>query len=472
MSIQFACACGQQLAAREEYAGQRVKCTACGEVQTVPGGAPELPPESAPAPELIRFHFSCGQVCQARAEFAGRNTRCPRCSTVLTIPVGTITAQAPGPRRSSAVQADEPIGRVADRRPDSDEDLEADDRPRRQRSIRKKSKRWVWIAVAAGLLLVGGVIGLWLLLRGGIDSDFDLVPRDAQFVYTMRPADAVDSPLGKKLMGRLGPMVQANLEEVEKRLGLGLKDAERVTFVMPDFEKPEEFWVIVHTGKAYDKDKILALMPDADEKSHDGKKYYHRKFTDFALHFYSRRIVVLATEKGLKQCLDRKWARSGPLDEALEHASKKKNQLVMALNVPPGGVDKFLRQLPPDQRQMKFLSDLKTAYITMAVKDDIDVEMGLTFPDAERASQAEKAYNEYLAEAKKNLPKLREQMQQAFQLFGLRSTDRLMKEWEKQFGAKPTRNGKTLTTTGHLEGSVLLEIVDEVMRLGGGGRRR
>src|SRR5262245_3469800 len=234
MSIQFACACGQQLAAREEYAGQRVKCTACGEVQTVPGGAPELPPESAPAPELIRFHCSCGQVCQARPEFAGRNTRCPRCSTILTIPIGSITAQAPAPRRSSAVQADEPVGRVGVRRPDHDEDdLEADDRPRRQRSIRKKSKRWVWVAVAAGLLLVGGGIGLWLLLRGGIDSDFDLVPRDAQFFITMRPADAIDSPLGKKFMNRLGPNVQANLDMAEKQFGLGLKDLERITLVMP-----------------------------------------------------------------------------------------------------------------------------------------------------------------------------------------------------------------------------------------------
>ena len=170
MSIQFACACGQQLAAREEYAGQRVKCTACGEVQTVPGGARELPPERAPAPELIRFHCSCGQICQARPEFAGRNTRCPRCSTILTIPVGSITAQVPQPRRSSALRAEEPIGRIGDRRPDHDEDDldDADDRPRRRRRSAKKSKKWVWVAVAAGLLLVGGAIGLWLWLSSEI----------------------------------------------------------------------------------------------------------------------------------------------------------------------------------------------------------------------------------------------------------------------------------------------------------------
>ncbi len=62
MSIQFACSCGQQLAAREEHAGKRVKCTACGEVQTVPGGARELPPTRALAPEFIQFQCSCGQI--------------------------------------------------------------------------------------------------------------------------------------------------------------------------------------------------------------------------------------------------------------------------------------------------------------------------------------------------------------------------------------------------------------------------
>src|SRR5262245_8825951 len=180
MSIQFACACGQNLAAREEHAGKRVKCTACGEIQTVPGGARELPPERATTPELIQFHCSCGQICQAKPEFAGRNTRCPRCSTVLTIPAAGITGGAPAVARTASLQAERPVARVS-RRPAEDEE-EADDldnRPRRRRRSTKKSKAWIWIAVAAGLLLVGGGIGLWLLLSGGISSDFDLVPRDA-----------------------------------------------------------------------------------------------------------------------------------------------------------------------------------------------------------------------------------------------------------------------------------------------------
>jgi phage FluMu protein Com len=102
MTIKFACACGQQLAARDEFAGKRVKCTACGGVRTVPG------PAAREAGEMIRFSCSCGQVCQARSEFAGRNTKCPRCATVLTIP-GEAEA---GPPRRAAIRAEAPAPRA------------------------------------------------------------------------------------------------------------------------------------------------------------------------------------------------------------------------------------------------------------------------------------------------------------------------------------------------------------------------
>src|SRR5947207_14163598 len=85
MSIQFACKCGQLLAAREEHAGMQVRCSACGAVATVPAVA--KPPRPAPATaETIRFECDCGQVLQARPEHAGKQTRCPGCGKTLSIP--------------------------------------------------------------------------------------------------------------------------------------------------------------------------------------------------------------------------------------------------------------------------------------------------------------------------------------------------------------------------------------------------
>src|SRR5262249_34916195 len=164
---------------------------------------------------------------------AGRNTRCPRCSTILTIPATGITDEAPAPRRSAAIQADEPITR-ADHRATPEEDFE-DDRPRRRI---EKSRKGVWIAVAAaGLLLGGGGLGLWLWLRGGISSDFDLVPRDAQGFVTLRVADALDTPSGKKFLDPMGEKQLKELERLEGKLGITRKEIERVTLVYPDFEK-------------------------------------------------------------------------------------------------------------------------------------------------------------------------------------------------------------------------------------------
>ena len=53
MTIRFACACGQELAAREEYSGKKVRCTSCGEVVAVPAGGPAR--TTAAPGGMIRF---------------------------------------------------------------------------------------------------------------------------------------------------------------------------------------------------------------------------------------------------------------------------------------------------------------------------------------------------------------------------------------------------------------------------------
>src|SRR5437879_6373645 len=55
MAIRFKCACGQELQAREEHAGRKTRCPACGADMTVPQPSTEV--QAAPrrdAPELVR----------------------------------------------------------------------------------------------------------------------------------------------------------------------------------------------------------------------------------------------------------------------------------------------------------------------------------------------------------------------------------------------------------------------------------
>ncbi|MBI1917777.1 MAG: DUF1559 domain-containing protein [Planctomycetes bacterium] len=457
MSIRFACACGQELTAREEFVGQRVKCSVCGEVQTVPGEAGPSPAR-APAPAFIRFHCSCGQACQAKTEYAGRNTRCPRCSTILTIPAGGITAEPPAPRHPAALQADEPVRSSTRRSAPEEDDLEAN-RLRRRRSV-KKSKRWVWLTAAAVLLLAGGGLGLWLLLRSGTSSDFDLVPRDAQGFVTLRVADILDSPLGKKLFDRLGKQQAQWLEIVEKKIGLSLKDIERVTTVCKNLEQ-KEIWVIIQTTKACDKDKILSAMVGAEEKSYDGKKYYHNNFSGTAIHFYSRRVMVLGEEKGLKACLDLKSPKSGPLDEALKAASKSKNQFAAAINLPSSALADARKKLSGKQEKYRPLLELTTAYAVAAIKEDIEWELGVDFPDKDKARDAEKVTNDGLQELKKELANKEKEIRDGIRLLGLGDPDRALDQ-TRQFLEQltPRASDRTVSLNWKVKGTEMLEGVE------------
>jgi hypothetical protein len=51
MPIQFMCSCGRKLQAREEHAGRRVKCPACGAETTVPGPEDAVQPREAVEPK-------------------------------------------------------------------------------------------------------------------------------------------------------------------------------------------------------------------------------------------------------------------------------------------------------------------------------------------------------------------------------------------------------------------------------------
>src|SRR5262249_24004629 len=142
MAIRFVCECGQQLSAREEYAGKRVKCTACQTLLIVPSPEDEAPapkrsPQaSAKPPAMIRFICECGRQMQAKAEFAGKKTKCTGCGTLLIIPdledEEPAEEEAPPPRRRESIQSSRP-SRGSSRAGRDDDDDERDERPRRRR---------------------------------------------------------------------------------------------------------------------------------------------------------------------------------------------------------------------------------------------------------------------------------------------------------------------------------------------------
>lgn len=68
----------------------------------------------------VRFACQCGMQLQAKEEFAGRQMRCPKCKAVLTIPqpagaAAAPTAAAPAPVSTAAAASPAPATRPAPR---------------------------------------------------------------------------------------------------------------------------------------------------------------------------------------------------------------------------------------------------------------------------------------------------------------------------------------------------------------------
>jgi hypothetical protein len=473
MTITFTCGCGRQLAAADENAGQRVRCGACGGIQTVPDGRAASRWVAEPAP-MIRFACTdCGQTCQARPEFAGRNTRCPGCDRVLTIPSGTATvaeAAETSPRPSPFLRTERPLPQPQGRSRFQEEDQEQDedDRPRRRRSIKKKSRTWLWLGLAgAALVLAGGGVALWLLLRGSVSSDFDLVPRDAQAFATVRVADLLKSPLGKKVMDKLHQEIAAPLQEWQNKAGLALTDIDRVTVVLVDAEK-QIFWIIVQTSKPIDRDKSLREVGNPAEKTHQGKKYYVKG--DMSLTFIHNRLLVLGSEQGIQRCLGLpRKPKSGPLDDALRAASKGKVQFAAGGHLPPELASQARASLERQEGAKvwveKFapLFDIRTIYLTAAVGEDIDYELTLTFPDSAKAKKGEAALNDGLSMIRGLLPFGRMALQQ--QGMAAKEVDDALAQAQKGLEQmKPKQSGSAVSMTFRASGSDLLKSIDDAKK--------
>src|SRR5262249_37577271 len=177
------------------------------------------------------------------------------------------------------------------------------------------------------------------------------------------------------------------------------KDLERVTVVFMDTKNPD-FWVIVKTTKPYDKEKSLSLIKQEEgrleEKSYDGKQYYVGREAAFC--FYSKDVIVIAqSAKLLEKCLSLpKKPKSGPLDDALEAASKRRNQFAAGFNVPSDLVDPFRNKMPQQAEPFKPFLNVKSGYMTVSITKDIEFEVSAAFSDKDQAKKAESAIGDLI----------------------------------------------------------------------------
>jgi hypothetical protein len=90
MSIRVACICGKQYNLKDEFAGRRAKCPACGAVIAVPqsGHIPETAPPQAEKPQAV--HPTCEQPLSGQSQGAQETDPSGRHIPVATPPDGAL----------------------------------------------------------------------------------------------------------------------------------------------------------------------------------------------------------------------------------------------------------------------------------------------------------------------------------------------------------------------------------------------
>jgi hypothetical protein len=328
------------------------------------------------------------------------------------------------PRRSRRDEPDEDEDEPRSRRRRGrDEEDEEEPRGKRRREGKKRAV-WPWVLAAClGVVLIGGgALGTWLLLRGGTPSDLAFVPADAQGFITVRVADVWKSDAAQKMVAQLkkmgGPMGDP-AAEFEKEFGLALSDIERATMVFADAQK-QVLWIIVATSKPYDRQKLLGKVTGAQEVKHEGKSYHLGtvKGDKTAVHFASDRVLVVGSEAGVKRCLSFAAGKrnKGPLDDAIALAGGK-HHIVGAANppliIPPAEMQKMKAGMAGPGAAFLPLTEVQVATLVLDVSEPMQLEATLRFPAPPKAQDAKKAIDNGLNVAKLFLPTLEQQFGRA-----------------------------------------------------------
>jgi hypothetical protein len=306
---------------------------------------------------MVRFSCpKCGRQMQARAEYTGRTTRCPGCQHQLAIPDLTAASPAPAPRAASGPS-------------------------------RAPRAALVGLAVVA---LLAGAVAAWRLWPRGADSpgvdDLALLPANAQAVMTLRVAEVLDRPAGRKALAQLREKGRAErATELERALGLRLADVERASVVVIDNDD-ELGYGVVKTARPYNRAGVLERLRGATEHTHRGQSYFAGQAGAgpiTAAAFPGPRVVVLGPERGVQRALEVLAApvAEGPLAPAIQLA-RGAPLGVIGLN-PSAGKVEGLRREPA----LAFLADVKSGVGTLEGGEKWVLDLRLAMPDEEGAER-------------------------------------------------------------------------------------
>jgi prepilin-type processing-associated H-X9-DG protein len=226
-------------------------------------------------------------------------------------------------------------------------------------------------------------------------------------VASWRVADVWDSKVGRDARAKLGKHEAELTREVERALGVGPGQIERVTLFGAD--PRSDPLLAVHTVKAYDRAKVLAAnAPGGAEETRKGLKLYVSEGK--ALCLISDRAFLKGPVAALKAALDDGPAGKGDaLAEALAVAAGKH---VVVVGVAPSQLVRLVGQVPKEMAAFKPLLEARSGLLAVDLGDKIEGDLRVTFAGAAEAKQGGKTLEaaltlaaNYLAAGSKMLAK-------------------------------------------------------------------
>jgi hypothetical protein len=273
----------------------------------------------------------------------------------------------------------------------------------------------VFGALLTTLALIGPSSPATQAAADDLPPDVGWVPRDTGGFVCLRTAALLGSGPARELRERLAkevPAILRDVEQFEKSLGVSLADVERLTLVMLEsLPQDEGATLILATTKPYDRAKVVqAASPGAKEQRHANRTYYAgARPRSPALFLASDRVFVVGPEKGVRQLLSRHAARQeqGKWNEALSLAAR--DHAVVA------GLDtellknEFARNPPSLAWLWKPVLQGERTTLIADLKEDVRLDLRLTFAGDELAHKQEKSLKtelfvvkEYLAHFRKD----------------------------------------------------------------------
>lgn len=429
MPLRTACtSCGKNLQIREELAGKRVKCPACGSafVAAAASTAVKAAPKAAAPPPAPSTGI------KAKTAPPSPVVKKPAAHPMDDDDIEDLDESALKPtvmrRPTRKDEDDEDEDDREERRPrpqvksraaardddEDDEDFDDEDDAPRHRKRRKVAARsnmmWVWIGLG-GVGLVGIVVAVILIFfRGSTNQPLaqggnqggggrnqaggavggvplaDLVPGDSLFFLS------VSGDLWNA--AALAPARQKIEQEAEndlrQKLGLGMADIGRISLCflggvedLKNIKGDPPMAGIFQTRKPMNEPQVRAAMQNQPGKQVE-------------LEFVNPQTLIISNAMPRYKERKGKTKASGVLERALTHANTSSG-VVASITIPPGAIQQAagpaLQGVPP------FVHKLQGVFATLDLTDRLQLQASLVMEDAAAAAEGKKLLDQSLAQA-------------------------------------------------------------------------